>query len=289
MTDLGYSLAARAARHLPPWMSDRVAVGLADLYVWSHPGRARVVDRRLRRIWLDSGRSGNPPRARDTHRAFALALRDFLAVDAVEGSAPRVHLDADARAILRSALESGRSTVIVSGHFGPWELALQWLAREIGPVGALAKRHRFSAVERFFEARRAAFGVRTLSARRSAKAALEYLRAGGWIAALADRAANGSSRGLVRLDRGPLLIARRAAAQVLAGVAWRASDGVAQVRFHPTFTLEPRQGGIAIPQAEARLQEFFDEHVRAHPTQWFEWDRGAGANLLEGSAGSTFR
>ncbi|MGH7681776.1 MAG: hypothetical protein ACRENN_07285, partial [Candidatus Eiseniibacteriota bacterium] len=64
--------------------------------------------------------------------------------------------------------------------------------------------------------------------------------------------------------------------------------GVAEVRFCPAFTLEPRTGGIGIPQAEARLQEFFDEHVRAHPTQWFEWD-GAWPGPLEGSAGSTSR
>jgi len=307
VTDLGYNLAASAARHLPPWMSDGLAVTLADFYVWCHPGRARAVDRRLRRIWIDSGRPGNPPQARDTHRAFALALRDFLAADARRGNPPRVRLDADARAILRDALETRRSTVIVSGHFGPWELALQWLANEIGPVGALAKQHRYSAIERFFEARRAAFGVRTLSARRSARAALDCLRAGGWIAALVDRATardtepgrhdtpplaaarNESPQRLVRVDRGPLLIARRAAAQVLAGVAWRAPDGVAEVRFHPAFTLEPRTGGIGMPQAEARLQQFFDDHVRAHPTQWFEWERGAWAGPLEGSAGSTFR
>jgi lauroyl/myristoyl acyltransferase len=281
-------------------MSDRLAGLLADLYVWSHPFRARAVDRGLRRVWTESGRHGPPPRARDTHRAFAMAVRDFLAGDVRGGNAPRVRLDGEARSILRAALEAKRSTVVVSGHFGPWEVALQWLAREIGPVHALARRHRFSAVERFFAARRAAFGVRTLSARRPAAAALERLRAGGWIAALADRAAlrradsdRGGrairSGGLVEVDRAPLLIARRAAAQVLAGVAWRARDGVAEVRFHPPFTLGPRRGDISLAQAEERLQTFFDDHVRAHPTQWFEWDRGILAGPAAGGSGSTSR
>ncbi len=300
MTDLGYSLAASAARHLPPWMSDGLAVWLADLYVWSHPASARAVDRRLRRIWSEGGGRGEPPEARETHREFALALRDFLATDARGEGAPPVRLDDEARAILRRALDAKRSTVLVSGHFGPWEAALQWLAREVGPVGALTRRHRFSAVERFFAARRAAFGVRTLSARRPAAEAVERLRAGGWIAALADRATRGRvgalrpsegnrSQGLVRVDAGPLLIARRASAQVLAGVAWRAPDGAAEVRFHPAFTLEPKRGGIGLSQAEARLQKFFDDHVRAHPTQWFEWDRGGWAVPVGGGAESTRR
>jgi len=79
----------------------------------------------------------------------------------------------------------------------------------------------------------------------------------------------------VRVDPAPLFLARRASAQVLAGVAWRAPDGAVEVRFQPAFSLEPCGGGIALPQAEARLQRFFDAHVRAHPTQWFDWEPAA--------------
>jgi len=282
VTDIGYILAASAARHLPRWASDTLAVAVADLCVLSHPGRTRAVDRRLRRVWSESGAVGPIPTARETHRAFARALRDFLAADARARNAPRVRLDEEARGILREARASGRSTLLVSGHFGPWELALQWLAREVGSVDALAQVHRLSAVERFFAARRAAFGVRTLSADRPASAALARLRAGGWIAALVDRGArrrahptgaedHAGGPALVRVDPAPLSLARRASAQVLAGVAWRAPDGEVEVRFHPAFSIEPCGGGIALSLAEARLQGFFEAHVRAHPTQWFDW------------------
>jgi lauroyl/myristoyl acyltransferase len=79
----------------------------------------------------------------------------------------------------------------------------------------------------------------------------------------------------VPLDPAPLLLARRASAQILAGVAWRAPDGAVEVRFHPPFSLEPRSG-VDLSQAEATLQRFFDAHVRAHPTQWFHWAGTAG-------------
>ena len=282
MTDIGYILAASAARHLPSWASDTLAVAVADLCILSHPTRTRAIDRRLRRIWSESGGLGPVPTARETHRAFARALRDFLAADARARNAPHVRLDEEARGILGEARASGRSTLLVSGHFGPWEVALQWLAREVGSVDALAQVHRLSAVERFFAARRAAFGVRTLSAGRPASEALARLRAGGWIAALVDRGARRRAHPqggeehpgksvLVRVDPAPLFLARRASAQVLAGVAWRAPDGAVEVRFHPAFSIEPCGGGIALPQAEARLQGFFEAHVRAHPTQWFDW------------------
>ena len=276
MTDFGYLLASTTACSLPrPW-SEALASACADLYTWIHPARARAIDGRLRRIWSETGRTGAPPSPRETYRAFARAVLDFLA--ARPGKRLRVRLDDEARAILDRARSSGQPTVIVSGHFGPWEVALQWLAREVGSVHAIARAHRSHAVERFFAARRAAFGVRTLSGARPASAALQELRAGGWLAALADRGsrprrapAATNASGLVPIDPAPLLLARRANAQILAGVAWRAPDGAVEVRFHPPLSLEN-----GIHEAEATLQQFFDAHVRAHPTQWFHWAGSAG-------------
>ncbi len=270
MTDWGYRAAACLARRLPPSWSDAIADAVADIYVWTHPRVAGRLGPRLER----SGRGTRGTRA--TYRAFARAVRDFLRDPFGGAGAPGVSLDAETRAILRRAREDAMPTLVVSGHFGPWELALGWLAREVGPLVALAAPHRHRAVERFFDARRAAAGIRTLSGRSAAAAALSRLRAGGWIAALADRACAPRRRiaglsGAVPIDRSPLVLARRAGARVLAGVSWRGSDGALHVKLDEPFLLEPRRGGLSFTQAAARLQGFFDRHVVAHPTQWFDW------------------
>jgi len=273
MTDLGYRFAATLARRLPRTASDTLADLCGDLYVATHPGRAGAVRRNLARAGMDA------PDPRLTYRAFARAVRDFLA--SAPADAPRVSLDAEGRRHLAAARSVGGPAVLISGHFGPWERALHWIAGELGGIDAIAAPHRDPLVERFFVARRAVGGVRTLRCERPALAALERLRAGGWIAALVDRTADGADpAGLVRIDRGPLLLARRARALVLPGVSYIAADGTLQVRFDAPFVLDPRRGGLALPLALARLQRFFDGHVRAHPTQWFEWrsagERGAG-------------
>ncbi len=273
MTDLGYSLASLLIRRLPPRATDSLARAISDCYVLTHPGRARAVDRNLAWIWKDSKREGAPPRARDTYRAFAGALRDFLAHEP-GGRGPRVRLSAGTRASLRAARTSGRGAVLVSAHFGPWERALQWLAGELGGVEALAARHKLAAVDRFFVARRARAGVRTLCTSRAVMSALQSLKAGGWIAALADRPRHGlRTRGIVPLDPGPLLLARRAGAIVIPGVSTTASDGAIEIELDPPFTLDPGRGGLDLERGLARLQEFFDAHVRAHPTQWYTWSR----------------
>lgn len=277
MTDLGYQIASIAAQRLPVWMTDWMAARIADVYVSTHPERAKHATLRVARIWREGGLVGAPPPARETFRAFAWALRDFLAAHRGGTRVPAVRLDAEAESHLARARASAGPTIVVSGHFGPWEMALWWLAREVGPMDAITAPHRVEAIERFFRGRRAAFGVRTLGGPSPAAAALRRLREGGWVAALADRAwsrrADGASapRGLVAVDPSPLLLAQRAQAQVLPGAAWRAPDGMISVRFHAPFTLDPATGGLTLDEGVAAVSRFFDSHVRAYPTQWFDW------------------
>jgi lauroyl/myristoyl acyltransferase len=266
VTDWGYRAAALLARRLPPGMGGHMAEALADLYVAAHPRAAR---------------------ARLAYRDFARTVYGFLRERRSERPAC-VSMDAETRNILHrlraaratGAPESAR-TLVVSGHFGPWESALRWLASEVGPLDALAAAHRSPAVERFFASHRAEGGIGTLSGQGSAARALRRLRAGGWIAALVDRSCDrrrhvGGLDGLVPIDRAPLLLARRAQASVLAGVSWRAPDGAIHVRFLEPFAVGNREGGLPLAHAARRLQRFFDRHVLEHPTQWYAWNGAAG-------------
>jgi len=272
VTDLGYSLASLLIRRLPPRATDSLAHAISDCYVLTHPRRARAVDQNLAWIWQDARREGAPPRARETYRTFARALRDFLAHEPGRAG-PRVRLSQQSRAALDAARRSGRGALLLSGHFGPWERALQWLAEEMGGVDALAARHRLAAVDRFFIARRERAGVRTLCSSRPVMSALQSLKAGGWIAALADRPRRPrpAPPHIVPLDPGPLLLARRADAWVIPGVSTFAPDGALEIEFEEPFTLDPDRGGLELEQGLDRVQRFFDAHVRAHPTQWFTW------------------
>ena len=297
MTDWGYRAAALLARALPLGMSGRITDAIAELYVATHPAVARAVERRLRRLRRFDPAPASPAAqvvpaapadARATYRSFARALLDFLRLPA-RSRTPAVELDDEAKRILALARSEGTATLIVSGHFGPWELALRWLASEVGPLDALSAPHSSPAIERFFSRRRAASGVRTLNGGRSAATALARLRAGGWLAALADRGCRprryvAGLEGLVPIDRAPLLLASRAGARVLAGVSWLGANGALHVRFLEPFALAPQREGISLAQAAARLQQFFDDHVRAHPTQWYEWTAPLAESGIESGA-----
>src|SRR5436190_9906229 len=254
MTELGYSLASLLVRRLPRRASDAFVHAISDCYVFAHPRRARAVDQNLAWIWKDSGGAGAPPRARETYRAFARSLRDFLAPESGSGGRG-VRLSGAARLALEEARRSPRGAVLVSAHFGPWERALQWLAGELGGVEALAARHRLAAVDRFFVQQRERGGVRTLCSSRPVRSALRSLQSGGWIAALADRPRRSrlQARGIVPIDPGPLLLARRAQALVPPGVSTFATDGALEMDFDAPFALGAARGGLDLAQGIARL------------------------------------
>jgi len=91
-----------------------------------------------------------------------------------------------------------------------------------------------------------------------------------------------SADGIVPLDPGPLLLARRAEALVVAGTSAFSADGALEIEFLTPFALAPEREGLTLMQGLSRLQRFFDAHVREYPTQWFSW----GAARAPGAAGS---
>ena len=138
MTEVGYSLAAALAKSAPRRLLDPLVSVVVGAYMATHPRRTRSIDQNLARAWAARGGPGPPPRAPETYRLFARALLDFLASPSVgPDTIPRVRLSDEARRALAGAREAGAATVLVSGHFGPWERALQWVSSEVGGVHAL--------------------------------------------------------------------------------------------------------------------------------------------------------
>ncbi|HEU4335252.1 MAG TPA: hypothetical protein VFT32_12225, partial [Candidatus Eisenbacteria bacterium] len=123
MTDWGYRAAGWLARRLPLALSDALAASAADLYVLTHPRTARAVSRRLaslRRGAAAAAPSGDAARprasagARETYRAFARSVRDFLRAERHPADGPRIALDERTRSILDRARAEGMPTLVVS-------------------------------------------------------------------------------------------------------------------------------------------------------------------------------
>ncbi len=276
MIRLSYAAAAALARLLPRGVSYALARAAAHAFWLASPARRRAVRANLLQVAPELQPGAREALARRMFANFAESL-----VDAWRGAAPggdgAVTIEGVER--LHEAVAAGQGVLLWSAHLGNWELAAAALARGGFEVSALARAHANPGVERFFDARRRADGVRVVARCPGAREARRVLRARGLLALLGDRCFGGGGRSVpffgrpARLPAAPLALARRTGAALLPGFVVRTGPGRYCVQFEAPI---PARGEGALALLAATLER----RVRAHPEQWFVfepmWDDASG-------------
>jgi lauroyl/myristoyl acyltransferase len=264
MIRLGYALSATLARRLPA----RVAYAVAHLFAagfWAASAARRdAVRSNLARVAPELSTPERERLARRMFRTFAESVVDAWRA----GDASRVTIEGGER--LRAALDEGHGVLLWSAHLGNWELAAAALARGGFDVAALAKAHANPGVERFFDSRRRAAGVRVVARCPGAREARRVLRARGLLALLGDRRFGVGGRAVTFFGRtaflpaAPLALARRTGAALVPGFVVRTAPGRYRVHLEPQLASHER----ALESLAATLERY----VRAHPEQWFVFE-----------------
>jgi len=178
---------------------------------------------------------------------------------------------------LKAALARGRGAIVVTGHFGNWELAGRALALVAGSVLAVARTMRNPLVEARARRFREEGGLRVIGREGALRHVLAHLRAGGCVAMLIDQ--NQRKGGvfvpffgkLASTVPSPASIALKYDVPVLAGYTYREGDRLFHC-FHcdPEFELI-RTGDYRadVVANTAIFTKRIEEFVRRHPDQWF--------------------
>jgi KDO2-lipid IV(A) lauroyltransferase len=177
---------------------------------------------------------------------------------------------------LREALERGRGAILLSGHFGNWELMGGSLALRGYPVDFLVRPQRNPLVDARLQAWREAMGVGIIPVGQAVRRVYRALRAGRFVAILADQDAGRSGLFLPFMGRlastavGPAAFAYRARCPIILGHCLRTGPGELSVYLDPPVW--PREG-VPEEQEVERLARIYtrrlEEIVRAHPEHWF--------------------
>ena len=214
--------------------------------------------------------------ARRCYAHFGALLCEFLSEPRLQGRLSR-HIVFDNLPVLDAARTGGRGVVLVSGHFGNWELVSPGLAAAGYPVTGYAGGLRNTLVDDQINAIRGAMGF-TPVLRRSGgvRGLLRALRAGQIIALLADQHESTKRHYVaffgqpVSIAAGPYELARRSGSAVLY------LHTVRESRFRYRATFEALPGVAAEAAAEQDLLVFaqrmfalLERDVRAHPDHYF--------------------
>ena len=173
------------------------------------------------------------------------------------------------------ALADGKGALLVTAHFGNWEVLGGTMAQRGYPMIALGARQRNPLVERLFARYRENVGMASINVGKSLRPLVKALHEGACVATLADQ--DGGPEGFfipflgrpASVQSGLFRLLARRGTPMVTGFAIRESSGWRGEIQEPEF---PRQNGN--PEDEARrLAAVYtarvEDYVRRHPDHWF--------------------
>lgn len=223
---------------------------------------------------LDDGASESL--ARLVYRSFfenalEMASLPFLTAEELQGK-----FVAEGMEHLREAHALGRGVVIVSGHYGLWELVPPWLCLNGFRMTTVVRRQDNPEVDAWFERMRRRFGALTTDSGFGLREILRTLRKGDLLGLMSDQ--NAGDRGCfvnflgeqASTVVGPAQIAMRSRAPIVALAAHRRGRGPHCLEILPAINPEnftdDEDGRTRLTQYLTGLLETW---VRKRPDQWF--------------------
>lgn len=271
-----YRLAAFLSRRLPAPAAYWVGLRVADLYCALQRRDREAVAANLRRIY--EWRGVRPARGtidgmtRKTFQHFGKYLVDFFRFSRLTRDEVDRRVSIERADHLEGAFELGRGVIVVTAHFGNWELGGAVLAALGYPVSAVVLPQRMKRLETLLRHQREERGVNVIPLGESAFASMRALRKGGLLALLADR---DFTRHHARvpffgfpadLPMGAAWLSERTGAPVVPAFLYRQEDDSFLLKLHRP--IDPAEAGSKEAIMD-RIVAILQAEIAERPYQWF--------------------
>ena len=273
-----FDLGAELARLFPLAFLRAVAAFAAWLYALTHPRRVAIVQRNLHLLDPAVTRKS----ARKVYAEFGQTLADYFHIGTrpPEQAMPIIaKITGDQH--LHDAQKLGKGALIVTAHFGLFELGGLLLAQQGYDAAVLTYPEPSESLSRWRAAFRARWKVDTLEVGTDSFAFLhiaERLRRNGFIASLIDRPHPTDStpvqlpHGTAHFSAGILLLAAHGGVPVIPATMVRRSDGAYHAQIFPPIFVESRT-------SRADTLGFYSQQIAdtirpvlcAYPEQWYQF------------------
>jgi Kdo2-lipid IVA lauroyltransferase/acyltransferase len=265
-----------AVTGLPTPMSDRFGAGVGRL-VHSPLGiRRSVVVANLRRAFPDASDEWLSRTARETYRHLGRETAAVMRLSRLSAAAVIDRTEVVGWDEFRAAVGMGRGLVLMTGHFGNWEMGAAAIAARGVPFSAVVQRQSNLLVDARIEGNRHRLGVATIERGDASRQVPRALREGRVVGLVSDQDAGGSGIWVPFFGvpsstaRGPALFALRHGAPVFTIAAFRLA-GAPRYRVVLEGVPVRRTGSLAddILQLTADLNARLEAVIREAPEQYF--------------------
>ena len=269
-------------RRLPTWLSYRIG----EAGTWLAWKAMRGTTRSLMNnfgvaLGLDDERALRWLALR-TYRHYARDTIEFIRSMSMTSSELRGMLATSHGGHLERARAVGQGTLVVSGHFGSWELGGLLLRRLLDlPVSVVARPESSPAVNQIRHELRDSFGIETIEVRRQLETALRVRRLlseNRIVAVLLDRHL-GKDRVTVRFFgrpalflRTPALLAYETGASFVPSFVFSEETGRVVAVDSPPITIDRSLNReTAIRRATQEFATLLEAQIRRHPECWYQF------------------
>jgi KDO2-lipid IV(A) lauroyltransferase len=273
----------RAARwvaaRVPRWLGYRAAALGGELYFWLNPGHSHKAVENYAVVLADEvGAARVRLLARQSFRNYAKSLFDFFRQASIDPDLYEADAVITGWDYLDDALAQGRGAIVVTPHFGNWDLAGGLVAARGYPFAVLADTFSPPEVDTLVRESRARLGFASIPLNSgSLRRTLTLLRRNQTVAFVCDRP---QREGGVEvsffgqrawLPGGPARFALRSGASMIFGyVVRRPGDHTFHGAFEPLEAYTPTGDEAAdvraLTQAWVRKLEVL---LRQYPDQWY--------------------
>ena len=259
---LAYWLGARLGDVLYLVLAERRRITLANLALAFAPDKTAAERRRL---------------ARTTFRHLGQHLVDFSHLSQLSPCTFATVCHVEGLEHIEALLQRRMGLLILSAHFGSWELAPAVALRLTTPLHVIVRPLDNPALQRLAEAYRQHCGYRAIPRRAALRECLKVLRRGEIVAVLMDQ--SGLRRESVQVEFfgttaytsiGPALLALRTGCPVVSAFLIRVGQGRHRLVFSQEIPVR-RTGNVQhdIIENTREFTRIIESYVRRYPEHWF--------------------
>ena len=254
---------------LPEGAGRELCAGLGWLGFWWVARDRRLARGNLKRVYPDWPAKRVEATARKVFKELGRNVYDFMRYPDLSDTERRNLIQVEGLEVLDSLRRRERGAVIVTGHFGSWEILAARLVANGYPLKAMARPIKERRLDDLLSRHRERRGVETFPSSRFSPAPLRHLRNGGFLGVLVDqRVKTGGTvvRFLghpTRMTDAPARLALATQVPLVPVAIRRLPNDQHRARVWPA--LEPKGTPATLTQA---LAEILESEIRDCPEQW---------------------
>ena len=274
-----YKIASYLARFLPEKLAYWVGLRIADQFFRrNHKGREAMAEN-FRKIFkwrgLVPAEKAIDGHVRKTFQYFGKYLVDFFRFSRLSDEDLRQIISFEHQDYLEQAHAHGKGVLLVTAHFGNWELGSAVIAALGYKVNAVYLPQRMQKLNALFDAQRQKRGVNLIPLGKSALSVVHCLKRGEFLGLLADRDFSHRDDRVsffghpARIPLGPAVMSFRTGAPVLPTFLVRQVDDTFLLRLHAPLYPDQYDSPEALRERICRILE---KEIGEQPHQWFIFD-----------------